>query len=49
MLMGLGILAALASGFLFGRIWQIRRDELERSFALPPVARIPQRRIAEQV
>jgi hypothetical protein len=41
MLTVLGILAALAFGFVFGRIWQIRRDELERSFALPPVARIP--------
>ena len=46
MVIGLGILAALAFGFLFGRIWQIRRDELERDFALPPVARIPQRRDA---
>jgi hypothetical protein len=25
----LGVLASLAFGFLFGRIWQIRRDELE--------------------
>jgi hypothetical protein len=48
MIMGLGILAALAFGFLFGRIWQIRRDELDRSFALPPIARIPQRRDAGQ-
>jgi hypothetical protein len=39
----LGILAALAFGFIVGRIWQIRSDELERraGFALPPVARIP--------
>jgi hypothetical protein len=37
-------LVALALGFLFGRIYQIRRDELERrdGFALPPTARIPQ-------
>jgi len=39
----LGVLAALAFGFVFGRIWQIRRDELERraSFTPPSVARIP--------
>jgi hypothetical protein len=43
MLTVLGILAALAFGFVFGRIWQIRRDELERDFGLPAVARIPQR------
>jgi hypothetical protein len=44
----LGILAALAFGFLAGRIWQIRFDELERraGFAVPPVARIPQPRDA---
>ena len=36
-------LAALALGFVIGRIWQIRRDEVERrsSFTLPTVARIP--------
>ena len=44
----LGVLAALAFGFVFGRIWQIRRDELERDFALPPVAHIPQRSDAGQ-
>ena len=43
MLTALGVLASLAFGFLFGRIWQIRRDELERDFGLPTVARIPQR------
>ena len=43
MLTVLGVLASLAFGFLFGRIWQIRRDELERDFGLPTVARIPQR------
>jgi hypothetical protein len=39
-----GILAALAFGFVIGRIWQTRCDELERraGFAVPPVARIPQ-------
>ncbi len=38
------ILVALALGFVLGRIYQIRRDELERrdSFTLPPTARIPQ-------
>jgi hypothetical protein len=37
------ILVALALGFVFGRIYQIRRDELERrdGFTLPPTARIP--------
>jgi hypothetical protein len=37
------ILVALALGFLFGRIYQIRRDESERhdGFTLPPTARIP--------
>ncbi len=37
------ILVALALGFVFGRIYQIRRDELERreGFALPPTAHIP--------
>jgi hypothetical protein len=38
------ILVALALGFVLGRIYQIRRDELERrdGFTLPPTARIPQ-------
>jgi hypothetical protein len=37
------ILVALALGFVFRRIYQIRRDELERrdGFTLPPTARIP--------
>ena len=36
------ILPALALGFVMGRIWQIRRDELDRrNFKVPPVARIP--------
>ncbi len=36
------IVVALALGFVLGRIWQIRRNELEqRGFATPPVARIP--------
>jgi hypothetical protein len=37
------ILVAFALGFVFGRIFQIRRDELERrdGFALPPTAHIP--------
>jgi hypothetical protein len=38
------VLVALGLGFVFGRIYQIRRDELERrdGFTLPPTARIPQ-------
>jgi hypothetical protein len=40
--MAFEILAALALGFVIGRIWQIRRDELDRrNFKVPPVARIP--------
>ena len=34
--------AALGLGFVVGRIYQIRRYELERGFTLPPTARIPQ-------
>jgi hypothetical protein len=35
------ILAALAVGFVIGRIWQIRRDELDRrNLKVPLVARI---------
>ena len=36
------VLVALALGFVFGRIYQIRRDELERrdGFTLPPT--VPQ-------
>jgi hypothetical protein len=43
LLMAFNISVALALGFVFGRIYQIRRDELERrdSFALPPTARVP--------
>jgi hypothetical protein len=38
------ILAALAFGFVIGRIWQIRRDELDRrNCKVPPVSRIPRR------
>ena len=44
MLTVLGVLAALAFGFVFGRVWQIRRDELERDFALPTTAQIPERK-----
>ena len=38
------ILIALALGFVLGRIYQIRRDELEPrdGLTLPPTARIPQ-------
>jgi hypothetical protein len=37
------ILVAFVLGFVFGRVYQIRRDELERrdGFALPPTAHIP--------
>ena len=38
------ILVALGVGFVLGRIYQIRRDELERrdGFTLPRTAHIPQ-------
>jgi hypothetical protein len=43
------ILAALAFGFFIGRIWQIRRDELEQrvGYPIPSIARIPQPADAE--
>jgi hypothetical protein len=41
-LMVFAISVALALGFTVGRIYQIRSDELERGFTLPPTARIPQ-------
>jgi hypothetical protein len=43
LLMVFEIGVALALGFVLGRIYQIRRYELERrdSFALPPTARVP--------
>jgi hypothetical protein len=43
MIVGFVILAALALGFVIGRIWQIRSDESLRraSFPMPSVARIP--------
>jgi hypothetical protein len=43
MIVGFVILAALAFGFVIGRIWQIRSDESLRraSFPMPSVARIP--------
>jgi hypothetical protein len=49
LVMVFAILAALVLGFLCGRIWQIRCDELQRraSFTLPAVARIPRPRDAE--
>jgi hypothetical protein len=49
LVMVFAILAALVLGFLCGRVWQIRCDELERraSFAPPSVARIPRPRSAE--
>ena len=42
LLMVFAISVALALGFVVGRIYQIRSDELERGFTLPPTARIPQ-------
>ena len=42
LLMIFEISVALALGFVVGRIYQIRRYELERGFTLPPTARIPQ-------
>jgi len=44
LLMAFEISVALALGFVLGRIYQIRHDELERrdAFALPHTARIPQ-------
>jgi len=42
LVMVFAISVALALGFIIGRIYQIRRDELERGFTLPPTARIPQ-------
>jgi hypothetical protein len=49
LVMAFAILATLVLGFLCGRIWQIRCDELQRraSFTPPPVARIPRPRDAE--
>ena len=42
LLMAFEISVALVLGFVVGRIYQIRRDELERGFTQPPTARIPQ-------
>jgi hypothetical protein len=49
LVMVFAIFAALVLGFLCGRIWQIRCDELQRraGFTLPAVARIPRPRDAE--
>jgi hypothetical protein len=49
MVMVCEILAAFALGFVIGRIWQIRRDELQGrvGFTVPPVARIPRPSDAE--
>jgi hypothetical protein len=41
LLMVFEIGVALALGFVLGRIYQIRRYELERGFTLPPAAHIP--------
>ena len=42
MVFAISVALALALGFTVGRIYQIRRDELEQGFTLPPTARIPQ-------
>ena len=42
LVMAFNISVALALGFVVGRIYQIRRYEVERGFTLPPTARIPQ-------
>ena len=42
LVMVFAISVALAFGFIIGRIYQIRRDELEQGFTLPPTACIPQ-------
>jgi len=42
LLMAFEISVALALGFVLGRIYQIRHDELQRGFTLPPAAHIPQ-------
>ena len=42
LVMVFAISLALAFGFIIGRIYQIRHEELERGFILPPTARIPQ-------
>jgi len=49
LVMVFAILAALVLGFLCGRIWQIRCDELQRRAGItpPPVARIPRPTDAE--
>ena len=41
LLMVFEIGVALALGFVVGRIYQIRRYELERGFTLPATAHIP--------
>jgi hypothetical protein len=41
LVMVFNILVALALGFVLGRIYQIRRDELARRVAPPPVAHVP--------
>jgi hypothetical protein len=41
LVMVFNVLVALALGFVLGRIYQIRRDELDRRVDLPPVAYVP--------
>ena len=40
LLMAFEISIALALGFVLGRIYQIRSDERQAGFTLPPTARI---------
>jgi len=42
LLMAFEISVALALGFVLGRIYKIRSDELERGVTLAPTAHIPQ-------
>ena len=41
LVMAFNISVAFGLGFVLGRIYQIRRDELERRVELPPVAHVP--------
>ena len=43
LVMAFNILVALGLGFVLGRIYQIRRYELERRVEPPPTAYIPPR------
>ena len=47
LVMVFNILVALALGFVFGRIYQIRRDELARRVEPSPVAYVPPNRLGQ--